>query len=180
MTIKAVFLDRDGVLNANLVRDHKPYAPRSLADFHLLPGVPAAVRRIKELGLLAIVATNQPDVAQGLTPQSVVEEMHTILRRDLPLDGIEVCWHGDVDGCACRKPKPGMLLTAAARYGIDLNGSYMVGDRWRDVLAGQAAGCFTLFIDYNFVQERSATADRTVSSLTEAVEFIAARETGSR
>lgn len=176
MPTRAVFLDRDGVLNANIVRDGRPYAPRKMEDFCLLPGVEEAVRRIKKAGFLAIVATNQPDVRSGLTPRATVEAMHHELRRHLSLDDIKVCFHVDADNCACRKPKPGMLLEAAAHYGIDLSRSYMVGDRWRDVLAGQAAGCFTLLIDHGLPPERPSQPDKVVSSLVEAVNFIEAQE----
>ena len=173
---RAVFLDRDGVLNANIVRNGKPYAPRSLAEFKLLPGVEEAVRRLKDAGFLTIVTTNQPDVATGLTQRSTVDAIHDELRRRMPLDEIKICWHVDSDHCACRKPEPGMLLEAAVAHDIDLRSSYMVGDRWRDVLAGQAAGCTTLLVDHGLVQERSAQADKIVLSLPEAVAYILARE----
>ncbi len=173
---RAIFLDRDGVLNANIVRDGKPYAPRSLEDFRLLPGVEEAVRRAKSAGFLAIVATNQPDIAAGLTPRATVEAMHAELRRRLPLDDIRVCFHRDIDGCSCRKPKPGMLLDAAREWDIDLPASYMIGDRWRDIDAGRAAGCTTVLVDHGLVQERPARPDVTVSSLDEAISIILARE----
>jgi D-glycero-D-manno-heptose 1,7-bisphosphate phosphatase len=176
MPNRAVFLDRDGVLNANIERDGKPYAPRALADFHLLPGVEEAVRRIKDVGFLTIVVTNQPDIASGHTTQATLDTMHEELRRRLPLDDIKICFHLDADHCTCRKPKPGMLLDAAAQYDIDLKRSYMIGDRWRDVLAGQAAECFTLLVDHGLVQERASHPDKVVSSLAEAVDFILARE----
>jgi D-glycero-D-manno-heptose 1,7-bisphosphate phosphatase len=176
MAQKALFLDRDGVLNANLVRDGKAYAPRSFAEFQLLPGVEAAVRRAKEAGFLIIVTTNQPDVPSGITPRAEVDAMHAHLRQRMPIDDIEICFHVDGDNCACRKPKPGLLLQAAVRHGIDLNASYMVGDRWRDVLAGQAAGCFAIFVDYGLRQDQPATPDRIVGSLEEAVDFILGRE----
>lgn len=172
MAKRAVFLDRDGVLNANIVRDGKPYAPRTLDEFRLLPGVEEAVRRIKEAGFLAIVATNQPDVATGVTRRATVDAIHDELRRRLPLDDIKICWHIDADHCACRKPKPGMLLEAAAEYDIDLRSSYMVGDRWRDVLAGQAAGCATVLVDGGLTQERPCKPDKIVLSLREAVDYI--------
>lgn len=176
MSNRAIFLDRDGVLNANLVREGKPYAPRQMAEFHLLPGVEEAVRRLKDAGFLTVVVTNQPDVATGLTLQSTVDTMHDELRRVLPLNDIKVCWHVDADNCSCRKPKPGMILEAAGEFNIDLQASYLVGDRWRDVLAGQAAGCFTILVDHGLVQERPSRPDRIVSSLAEAVDLILARE----
>lgn len=170
--VRAVFLDRDGVINANLERNGKPVAPRSLAEFRILPGVEDAVRRLKAAGFLLVVVTNQPDVANGLTPREVCEAMHAEIEHRLPIDDIMVCYHVDTDNCSCRKPKPGMMLDAAAKHGIDLAGSYMVGDRWRDIHAGQAAGCFAIFIDYGYPQDQPAEPDMVVHSLVEATDFI--------
>jgi D-glycero-D-manno-heptose 1,7-bisphosphate phosphatase len=177
--VKAVFLDRDGVINANLERDGKPVAPTTLAEFRILPGVAEAARRLKEAGFLLIVVTNQPDVATGRTPKATMEAMHAEILRQLPIDDFMVCLHVDADDCACRKPKPGLILKAAAKYGIDLPSSTVVGDRWRDVLAGQAAGCRTIFVDYGYAQDRPAVADETVKSLTEAAQLTLAREQAS-
>ena len=176
MSKRAIFLDRDGVLNANVVRNGKPYAPRTIEAFHLLPGVAEAVQRIKAAGFLAIVVTNQPDVAAGLTSRSIVDAMHVKLRQALPLDDIKVCWHRDQDGCSCRKPKPGLLFEAAAEWDIDLGSSYMIGDRWRDIEAGQAAGCTTILVDHGLVQEHATNPDLTTGSLADAVAIILARE----
>lgn len=179
MPNRALFLDRDGVLNANLVREGRPFAPRTMAEFQLLPGVGGAIRRAKEHGFLTIVVTNQPDVRSGITPQSTLDAMHAELRRLLPLDAIKVCLHVDADGCACRKPKPGMIFEAAADYDIDLTASYLVGDRWRDIEAGKTAGCFTILVDHGLPPERPVHPDKTVSSLAEAVSFILDRESSS-
>jgi D-glycero-D-manno-heptose 1,7-bisphosphate phosphatase len=175
MAARAVFLDRDGVLNANLIRNNRPYAPRTLEEFHLLPGVEVAVQRIKDAGFLAIVVTNQPDVADGITPRATVDAMHAKLRRHLPLDDIKICLHNNADRCTCRKPLPGLILEAAAERDIDLAASYLVGDRWRDVKAGQAAGCRTIFIDYGFTQDEAIEPDAIVKSLPEAISYILAR-----
>ena len=170
--VKAVFLDRDGVINANLVRNGKPVAPTSLAEFRILPGAADAVRRLKDANFLTIVVTNQPDVRTGLTPKATMEAMHDEIRRQMPIDDFFICFHVDADNCACRKPKPGLILDAARKHNIDLASSYIVGDRWRDVLAGQASGCKTIFVDYGFVQDQSVTADQTVKSLAEAAGLI--------
>jgi D-glycero-D-manno-heptose 1,7-bisphosphate phosphatase len=174
---RAVFLDRDGVINANLERDGRPVAPTRLADFKILPGVEDAVRRLKQHGYLVIVITNQPDVANGLTERSTVDAMHDEIRARLPVDDIRVCFHNDAAGCECRKPKPGLIFAAAAEYGIDLAQSYMIGDRWRDVAAGREAGCFTVFIDYSYKQDGPNFPDKVVKSLPEAVAIIFSRET---
>ena len=172
MVKRAVFLDRDGVLNANLARDGRPVAPTSLEEFRLLPGIEAATARLKQAGFLLVVATNQPDVSSGRTPRSVVEAMHTALRQSLPIDDIKVCYHRDEDRCACRKPLPGLINEAAAEHGIDLSRSYLVGDRWRDIEAGRRAGCTTILIDYGYPQDGPMQPDKIVASLTEAADFI--------
>jgi D-glycero-D-manno-heptose 1,7-bisphosphate phosphatase len=168
----AVFLDRDGVLSRSLLRDGHPVAPGRVEEFELLPGVASAAIRLHEAGFLLIVVTNQPDVRTGATPREAVEEMHRRLRTWLPLDDIKVCYHIEGDGCDCRKPRPGMLLTAAREWGIDLQNSWMVGDRWRDVGAGRAAGCRTILVEYDYAERRAAAPDFTVTSLTEAAEII--------
>jgi D-glycero-D-manno-heptose 1,7-bisphosphate phosphatase len=174
--VKAVFLDRDGVINANLERNGRPVAPTRLAQFCILPGVEDAARRLKAAGFLLVVVTNQPDVANGITTKAAVEAMHVEVRRRVRVDDIAVCYHSDGDECACRKPKPGMILKAAQEHGIDLATSYLVGDRWRDVEAGRAAGCRTIFIDYGYARDRRATADKVVKSLAEAAEYILVNE----
>ena len=174
--VKAVFLDRDGVINANLERNGKPVAPTRFAEFRILPGVEEATRKLKAAGFLLVVVTNQPDVATGRTPRAECEAMHAEIRRRLPIDDIMVCFHVDANDCACRKPRPGMILEAAAKLGIDLATSYMVGDRWRDVKAGQAAGCFTIFIDYGYRQDQPAEPDLVAGSLAEAADFVVERE----
>ncbi len=172
MVKAAVFLDRDGVINANLERDGKPVAPTSIEEFRFLPGVEDAVRRLKDAGYLVVVCTNQPDVATGRTTRAALDTMHALVCEKLGVDDIKICFHTDRDDCDCRKPKPGMLLTAAREYGIDLAASYMIGDRWRDVAAGRAAGCKTFFVDYGYRQDGPNEPDRVVSSLSEAVNCI--------
>jgi D-glycero-D-manno-heptose 1,7-bisphosphate phosphatase len=168
----AVFLDRDGVLNRSMVRNGRPYAPTALDEFELLPGVIEAVRRLRTAGFLLIVVTNQPDVATGAVSASVLDAIHQKLRASLDLDDIKVCCHVEADGCRCRKPRPGMLLEAAREWSIDLNRSFMVGDRWRDVSAGKAAGCTTIFVDCGYEERQVDAPDFVVTSLAEAVKII--------
>jgi D-glycero-D-manno-heptose 1,7-bisphosphate phosphatase len=175
MVRAAVFLDRDGVINANILRDGKPVAPTRIEEFRFLPGVEAAVLRLKNAGYLVIICTNQPDVATGRTSRTTLDAMHGLVRDKLMVDDIKVCFHTDQDGCECRKPKSGMLLAAAREHGIDLAASYMVGDRWRDVAAGRAAGCATIFVDYGFEQERPNAPNHVVASLPQAVDVILSR-----
>lgn len=169
---RAVFLDRDGVLTRSLLRDGKPLAPRTPDEFELLPEVPDAVKRLRSAGFVLIVVTNQPDVRTGIAQREAVEEMNRRLSQWLPLDDVKVCYHVDADGCQCRKPKPGMLLDAAEERGLDLAASWMIGDRWRDVAAGKAAGCKTILIQCNYAEQQAEAPDHTVASLAEAAEII--------
>jgi D-glycero-D-manno-heptose 1,7-bisphosphate phosphatase len=166
---RAVFLDRDGVINRAVIVKGKPFPPNSLDELEILPGVSEAVRAMKAAGLRAIVVTNQPDVATGKQQRSVVDAMHVRLREYLELDDIYVCYHTDAHRCACRKPSPGMLLEAAKRWDIDLSGSFMVGDRWRDVEAGQKAGCRTFWVrGEEYLEKEPTDPDWIVGSLREA------------
>jgi D-glycero-D-manno-heptose 1,7-bisphosphate phosphatase len=173
---RAVFLDRDGVLTLALVRDGKAYAPTTPGEMEIDADAPAALARLKAAGFLLVVITNQPDVARGITRREDVECMHAILRAALPLDAFFVCFHDNQDMCACRKPQPGLLLEAAAAHAIDLARSFMVGDRWRDVEAGAAAGCRTVWIDRGYTEQAPANVpDARVDSLRAAADWILAR-----
>jgi D-glycero-D-manno-heptose 1,7-bisphosphate phosphatase len=165
---KAVFLDRDGVINRAMVRDGKPYPPKDLHELEILPGVAEALTLLKQAGYQLIVVTNQPDVARGTTSKEVVESINQFLRDRLPLDEFRTCYHDDHENCDCRKPEPGALITAAEQHGIALNKSYMVGDRWRDIEAGSRAGCQTIFIDYEYNEKQPEHVDHRVHSLHEA------------
>jgi len=169
---RAVFLDRDGVLNRSVVRAGRPYAPSSLDEFELLPGVLEALTDLRTAGFVLVVVTNQPDLATGRIRPEVAEAIHQKLRALLPIDDIKVCGHVDGDDCSCRKPRPGMLLEAARDWSIDLCRSFIVGDRWRDVSAGKAAGCKTIFVDYGYAEELADRPDFVVTSLPEAVKII--------
>ncbi len=169
---RAVFLDRDGVINRALVRDGKPYPPDTLKQLEILPGVPEALRRLRAAGFVNVIVTNQPDIATGKQRREVVEQMHDLIRATLAIDAIKVCYHTDANNCACRKPKPGMLLDAAQELGLELRASYMVGDRWRDISAGQAAGCKCLFVEYGYRENSPSHPYVAVKSLAEAAETI--------
>jgi D-glycero-D-manno-heptose 1,7-bisphosphate phosphatase len=169
---RAVFLDRDGVINRAIVRDGRPYSPQSLDQFEILPGVPEALQRLRSSGFLNIVVTNQPDVGAGKTPRSAIEAMHVYLRNKLPVDSVRVCYHTEDQNCPCRKPKPGMILDAVHELDIDLAQSFLVGDRWRDVEAAQAAGCRALFIDYRYSEKAPDKPYVAVNSLAEAAQII--------
>jgi len=174
---RAVFLDRDGVINAAVVRDGKPYPPDTLEELTILPGVPETLARLRAAGFVNVIVTNQPDVATGKQRREVVEAMHEYLLSSLPIDAVKVCYHADADNCGCRKPRPGMLLEAAGELGIDLASSHMVGDRWRDIGAGQTAGCKCYFLYCGYAERRPDKPYVAVKSLLEAGNLILTRET---
>jgi len=169
---RAIFLDRDGVINRAVVRDGRPHSPANVAEMEILPGVPEALHRLRAAGFCLIVVTNQPNLSRGIQTQASIEAIHTALRAALPLSDIRVCYHDDADGCGCRKPAAGMLLDAARDAGIDLCASFMVGDRWRDVEAGRRAGCKTIFIDYGYDEPEPVGFDFKAVSLAASVGWI--------
>jgi D-glycero-D-manno-heptose 1,7-bisphosphate phosphatase len=172
MMRRGVFLDRDGVINRAFVRDGIPHPPDSLEDLNILPGVPEALRALKAQGYCRVVVTNQPDVARGIASRELVESIHERLKCELEIDAILTCFHDGADHCDCRKPKPGLLLRAANEHGIELNSSFMVGDRRRDMEAGRRAGCKTFLVDYGYGEEPPAACDFRVGSLIEATKII--------
>jgi D-glycero-D-manno-heptose 1,7-bisphosphate phosphatase len=170
---QAVFLDRDGVLNEAVVRSGKPYPPATVAELRIFSDAPSSLQRLRQAGFLLIVVTNQPDIARGTVGRPAVEAINQSLRRQLPLDEIYVCEHDDRHDCSCRKPKPGLLLRAAGEHGIDLKSSFLVGDRWRDIEAGFAAGCQTVWIDREYDDRAPGHGPNArVASLSDAVTWI--------
>jgi len=175
LTRRAVFLDRDGVINRATVRNGKPHPPASLGELEILPGVSEALRRLEAADFRLIVVTNQPDVARGTQSRETVEAMHAmLLKAGLPITAFYVCYHDGPANCGCRKPRPGLLVSAGLDHGLDLKRSYMVGDRWRDIEAGQSAGCQAFFVDYAYDEPRPRPPYVVVKSLAEAANRILA------
>ena len=175
----AVFLDRDGTLNVQVVREGRPFPPQIVAEFRLFEGVPAACQALHAAGYVLVVATNQPDVGRGTQSQASVEAMHDRLRQLLPeIARIEVCYapgRGETPPDPRRKPAPGMLLDAARHLDLDLARSWMIGDRWRDIDCGRQAGVRTVFIDFGYAEKLQASPDFTVGSFAEAARIILAQ-----
>jgi D-glycero-D-manno-heptose 1,7-bisphosphate phosphatase len=175
MPNRAVFLDRDGVINRPIIVDGKPYPPRTDADFEILPGVHRACADLKSAGYLLVVVTNQPDVGRGILKKGAVEEIHKRMVRELPIDRVEVCYHAGAEfgeDCKCRKPKPGMLINAANALDIDLARSFMIGDRWRDIDCGKRASCRSIFIDWGYRESLRERPDFSAANLLDAAEWI--------
>lgn len=171
---RAIFLDRDGVLSRAIVHDGKPFPPRAVAEIEILPGVPEAIEALKNAGYLAIVVTNQPDVTTGKMELSIAEMINAAVKQACRVDEIRVCYHTDEHTCTCRKPKPGMLLQAASEHELQLSESFMIGDRWRDIDAGKAGGCKTIWIRSDYSERLPHDADFIVESLAEAASVILA------
>jgi len=167
---KAIFLDRDGVINKVLLRKGMPFSPRTVNDFRLISGIDGVLRHFRKNGLLNIVITNQPDIARGFLKKCELNKMHAIIKKILPIDVIMVCPHDDKDHCSCRKPKPGMLFAAANKFNIELNKSFLIGDTERDVIAGRSAGCATIIIDTKY--NKDVKADYRVRNLKDAIKII--------
>lgn len=169
----AVFLDRDGVLTVPIFRDGRSYAAQTMEDYALYEAAAPAVAALRNAGFLTVVVTNQPDVGAGAIAAETLDAMHSELASRTGVDVIMACTHTKSDDCACRKPKAGMLLRAAAAHNIDLAASFMVGDRKSDIQAGVAAGCRTVFLDLGYTAEEKPTnMDKTCSDISQAVEWI--------
>lgn len=173
---RAVFLDRDGVLNLAVIRNGQPFPPDRAQDFELYDDVAVGCERLKTANFLLVVITNQPDVGRGTQAREAVEAMHSKLRAAIPsLDRIEVCYHaGERYGqsCDCRKPRPGMILRAAAKLNIDPKKSYVIGDRWRDVDCARATGCRAIFIQRGYKENLHEAPDFTVANFNDAVNAV--------
>jgi D-glycero-D-manno-heptose 1,7-bisphosphate phosphatase len=168
----AVFLDRDGIITIPLKANGKGYAPRSMSEFKFYNESDFSIKRIKLLGYLAIIVSNQPDVANGLLEESVLKQMNKKILLELEIDEVNNCIHNQASECFCRKPKAGMIFNAASKWDIDLNKSWMVGDRDSDIESGHKAGCRTIYINRGWKGETGYKSDFICSSLPEAVDLI--------
>jgi D-glycero-D-manno-heptose 1,7-bisphosphate phosphatase len=168
---RAVFLDRDGVLNKSIVLDGKPFPPKSILEVDIPDGVKEGLEQLKNLGFLLIVVTNQPDVARGTTTIQSVKNINNYLTQQLALDDIYCCFHDSGNNCNCRKPKPGMIYDAVKKWDIDLAGSFLIGDRWKDIETGKNAGVKTILIDYGY-NEKHVIPDYSCLNFTEATQII--------
>jgi D-glycero-D-manno-heptose 1,7-bisphosphate phosphatase len=170
VTQAAIFLDRDGIINRSIMRHGRPHPPAQVEDLEILPGVDEALVRLKSAGFALIVVTNQPDIARGTQTKAAVDAINDRIAALLPLDEVRVCWHDDADQCSCRKPKPGLLIRPPV---YNLPASVMIGDRWRDIEAGQRAGCrASVLVDYGYAEGHDISPDVRVSSLSQAADWI--------
>ena len=168
----AVFLDRDGTLNKNILRDGKLTPPYSCNEVELIKGTEEAIKILRKLNYIPIIITNQPDISRGKVSLQEVNTINKVICEKLQIDYIYMCIHDDNDGCECRKPKPGMIHKAAKDLKLTLNNSILIGDRWRDIHAGQAAGCKSYLIDNNYHEPKPNPPYETVLSVLHLVEKL--------
>jgi transaldolase len=174
--IRAVFFDRDGVLNHAPIRDGTPQSPREIGEVVLTEGAYELLEALRGRGFRLVVVTNQPDVARGKISRDAAHRINRYICDQLPIDAIEICEHDDADDCDCRKPRPGMITRAARRHGIALSQSFVVGDRWRDIEAGRRAGCRTILVGDGYGDRLRSPPDVTVATLGAAVDWILLQE----
>lgn len=176
---KAVFLDRDGVLNNAIQREGLglPRSPRCLRELEIFPWVPEALALLQSLGFLRIMVTNQPGVRKGLVSEKEWRAIQTRVE-ELGFDDVFICPHLREDDCPCKKPRPGMLLKAVQKWDLDISRCYMIGDLWTDTGAARAAGCVSILVRayYNIWVK----SDYIVQNLLGAVHLIQQIERGKR
>ena len=192
MVMKAVFLDRDGVINELVYYQERGIidSPFTVEHFRLLPGVGKAIKKLREMGYKIVLVSNQPGIAKGHMSEETLDKIRQKMKEELAkdeafLDGEYYCFHHPEAkvkrlkaNCECRKPKPGLLLQAAQDMDIDLSQSWMIGDGLTDVKAGKGAGCRTILLGRmkcelcRLMDEEEARPDIVISSLMEAAEYI--------
>ena len=167
---KVVFFDRDGVLNHLVQRDGSFYSPQIFDDFHIVDEAKEIVNRIHQMGFLAIVVSNQPDISRGKLKQSELDKMTAMLYENICVDDVFYCIHDDENDTGCRKPAPGLFIMAQEKYNIDFNKSFMIGDTWKDVKAANNAGISMILFNKDYNQDLENVI--RVKSLPEIVSLI--------
>ncbi len=176
---RAVFLDRDGVINHSVIIDGVPKPPASVEQVEIIEGVVDSIQLLKFHEFIPVVVTNQPEVARGTTSRAHIEAINSFIGGATNIEHFYTCFHDDADECDCRKPAPGLIFRAAIDLDLDVANSFLVGDRWRDVSAGQNAGCRTFFIDYSYLERAPLLPFTRVSSLLEAVQIMTGESSGT-
>ena len=143
---KAVFIERDGILNEVRHGPRQQITPVTMEEFVVIKDRQQHIRALKEAGFVLIATTNQPGLSRGYQSRRELDRMHDLLRRTFPLDDIMVCPHDEEDHCPCRKPKPGLLIEAAFKWHINLDHSFVISDKWQDSEAARTAGCTSLLL----------------------------------
>jgi len=161
------------VINKVVYRDRKPTSPRNIEEFEFEAGVESALDRLSAAGFRLFVVTNQPELSRGLLTAESLRMMTDRIMDALKIEEVRICPHDQADGCGCRKPRPGMLLDLANKYDLSLKESYVVGDTWKDSLAGRSAGCKSIILEREY--NAADPADWRVSNLGGAADLILKR-----
>ena len=151
---KAIFFDRDGVLNEAIIKENRPYAPLKISDVKIVNGIKELIFELKNLNYLILAVTNQPDYSRGLVKKENIEEINSYIISELNLDDLFCCFHDNNDDCECRKPKPGAINYLKNKYNINLKESFFIGDRAKDIEAAKAVSCPSIFVDYRYNEDK--------------------------
>lgn len=143
---RAVFIERDGILNEVQAGPNHPISPMTMEEFRVNEKAKIPIKKLKDAGFVLIVTTNQPGISRGYQSRRDLDYMHDHLRRNFPVDDILVCAHEESDECPCRKPRPGLLIESAFKWQINLDQSYVISDKWQDAEAARTAGCTSLLL----------------------------------
>lgn len=143
---KAIFLERDGILNLTVTERQSQVSPKTLEEFQINTAAIPICEHLKAAGFLLIVTTNQPGLSTGGVSRRELDRMHQLLRQTFPLDDILVCPHDEGDECTCRKPQPGLFMEAAFKFHLDLEHSYIISDKWQDARAARGLGCTSMML----------------------------------
>ena len=169
---KAIFFDRDGVLNAIKRINNKPFPPDNVDELELFPDVRDKLKFLKKLGFYLFLVTNQPDYKRGKQLKKNIVKINSLVKSFYQLDDTFTCWHAYDGQCECRKPKPGMIINASLKYKIYTSKSFMIGDRWKDIEAGNKAGCRSIFLDYNYDEKKPDKYDYSTNSIQDSIDWI--------
>ncbi|HEY9715325.1 MAG TPA: HAD-IIIA family hydrolase [Chroococcales cyanobacterium] len=170
--LKTLFLDRDGVINDVIMRDGVVSSPRALAEFSIKDEFIDFYNRLTSLSLQTFVVSNQPDVARRLLDRDELRLMTEELKRRFAFTEVIYCMHDNNDGCECRKPKPGMILQTLKQHDLKADESIIIGDSYKDILAGKAAGIRTIYYCQGYNSTVPCEPDYRVSKLIEALSLL--------
>ena len=144
---KAVFIERDGILNEVKAGLNHQIAPLTLEELKINKAAEGPLKKLRAAGFMLIATTHQPGLSRGYQSRRELDRMHDILKRAFPLDDIAVCPHDETDHCPCRKPRPGLLIEMAFKHYLNLDHSYVVSDKWQDAEAARTAGCTSVMLE---------------------------------
>lgn len=168
---KAIFFDRDGVLNRAIVLNNRPFSPKNIKELVINKFLKKTLLEAKK-NFYLICITNQPEVGRNNFLEKDVEEINISIKNYFKLNDVFSCYHSKDNVCDCRKPKIGLILQAQKKYSINLKESIVIGDRWKDITMGKLAGCKTIFVDYNYDENLIDKPDIRINHLKELKKYV--------